>query len=279
VISVLIFASSLVGIRAALVDYEPLELAVFRFVIASVTLAVYSLFTGVRLPVRKNIKLILFVGFLFFLNIMAANYGLVTINAGEASFILNLIPLLTAGLAVIFLKEKLSTRFLVGLIVSFFGVSLIALSNSSGPTFNLGIAFLLIAAITFALFQITQKRLLTDHSPAEVTCFAIWGATVLFLPFGCTLPDSIADASIAGTLSAVYLGVLPSSIAYIIWFTALKKIPVSRAAAFFYFSPVFTIIIGYFWLKEIPGLVSVGGGVLIIAGVIIANMEIKNNAG
>ena len=273
VISVLIFASSLVGIRAALVDYKPLELAVFRFLIASITLAIYSLVTKIRLPIRKDFRLILLVGFLFFLNMIGANYGLLTINAGEASFILNLVPLLTSGLAVIILKERLSARFVIGLIISFVGVSLIALSNSDGPKFNLGIAFLLIAAVTFALFQITQKRLLTEYSPAEVTCFAIWGATVLLLPFGYTLPGSIGDASLAGTISAVYLGVFPSSIAYIIWFTALKRIPVSRASAFFYFTPVFTIIIGYFWLREIPALVSVGGGGLVIAGVIVGNIE------
>lgn len=277
VLSVLIFASSLVGIRAALGDYNPTELAAFRYVIASVTLAVYSLFTGLRLPALKNMKLILFVGFLFFLNITAVNYGLMTINAGEASFILNLIPLITAGLAVIFLKEKMSAGFAAGLMISFLGVTLIALSNSTGLTLNAGIAYLLVGAITFALFQITQKRLLTELTPTEVTCFAIWVGTALFLPFGYTLPGSIAQASMAGTLAAIYLGVLPSSIVYIIWFTALKKVPVSRATAFFYFSPVFTVIIGYFWQEEIPSLVSVGGGAMVIAGVIIGNTQKKRD--
>ena len=239
------------------------------------TLAIYSLFIEIRLPARKDIILFLLVSFLFFLNIASSNYGLLSINAGEASFILNLIPLLTSGLAVIILKEELSSRLVMGSVISFIGVSLIALHNSTGTTFNIGIAFLLIAAITFALFQIGQKRLLTQYSPAEVTCFSIWGATVLFLPFGYTLPGSINEATLAGTISAIYLGVFPSSIAYVIWFTALRRIPVSRAAGFFFFSPVFTIIIGYFWLKEIPALVSVGGGVLVIAGVFMVNMKRK----
>jgi drug/metabolite transporter (DMT)-like permease len=273
VISVLIFASSLVGIRAALVDYEPLELAVFRFVIASVTLAAYSLVAKIRLLDRKDLKMIISAGFIFFVNIITANYGLLTIKAGEASFILNLVPLLTAGLAVLILKEKLSPRFVIGLVVSFIGVSLIALTNSERSSFNFGIVFLLLAAITFALFQITQKRLLTDYSPAQVTCFAIWIATALFLPFGHSLPGSIGEASLGATISALYLGVFPSALAYIVWFTALKKIPVARASSFFYFTPVFTIIIGYLWLNEIPSLVSIGGGALVIAGVIIGSIQ------
>jgi len=162
------------------------------------------------------------------------------------------------------------------MIISFSGVTLIALSNSSGPNFNIGIIFNLIAVSTFALFQIAQKRLLEEYSPVQVTCFGIWGATVLLLPFGYTLPVSISSSSLVGTVSAVYLGIFPSAIVYIIWFTALKNIPVSKAAVFFYFIPVFTIIIGFFWLKEIPTLVSVGGGALVIAGVIIGNVQ-KNN--
>ena len=63
IISVFIFASSLVGIRAALTDYSPLELAVFRFIIASLTLAIVALKAGIRLPARKDLRLALFIGF------------------------------------------------------------------------------------------------------------------------------------------------------------------------------------------------------------------------
>ena len=69
----------------------------------------------------------------------------------------------------------------------------------------------------------------------------------------------------------MYLGIFPSAVAYIIWFMALDKTPVSRAAIFFYLSPVFTVVIGYFWLDEIPSLAALGGGALVVGGVFIAH--------
>ena len=95
-ISVLIFASALVGIRAALVDYEPLELAAFRFIIASLTVTIYSLFIRIRLPARKDIILFLLVSFLFYTRISdemlrelqceikGLSHGTVTLEAGFA---------------------------------------------------------------------------------------------------------------------------------------------------------------------------------------------------
>ena len=110
-----------------------------------------------------------------------------------------------------------------------------------------------------------------DYSPLEVTCYAIWGAAILLLPFGYSLPEAVLSSSLHGSLSAVYLGIFPSAVAYIIWFMALDKTPVSRAAIFFYLSPVFTVVIGYFWLDEIPSLAALGGGALVVGGVFIAH--------
>jgi drug/metabolite transporter (DMT)-like permease len=272
VLSMILFASSLVAIRAALVSYPPMELACFRFVCASATLLVIALVAGIRRPGRKDLRLVLFVGFLFFLNMIGSNFGLRTITAGEASFILNIVPLLTALLAWILLGEPITRLFAIGLAVSFAGVSLVVVNTGGGLALRPGTLFLFLAALTFAIFQIVQKRLLEAYTPLEVASYAVWGATVMLLPFGADLPDMITRASAEATAAAVYLGVFPSAIAYVVWFAALRKVLVSRAAVFFYFVPVLTVLLGFLWLGEMPAAVSLVGGVLVVGGVVVANM-------
>jgi drug/metabolite transporter (DMT)-like permease len=271
----ILFASSLVAIRAALVAYPPMELASFRFVCASVTLLVIALVAKIRRPRRKDLSLILFVGFLFFLNMIGSNFGLRTITAGEASFILNIVPLLTALLAWMWLREPVTRLFAVGLAVSFAGVSLVVVNTGGGLSLRPGTLFLFLAALTFAVFQIAQKRLLQTYSPLEVSGYAIWGATVMLLPFGANLPNLISNASGEATAAAVYLGVFPSAIAYVVWFAALRRVPVSRAAVFFYFVPVLTVLLGFVWLGEVPAAASLVGGVLVVGGVVVANLRAK----
>jgi drug/metabolite transporter (DMT)-like permease len=268
----ILFASSLVAIRAALVAYTPMELASFRFVCASVTLMVIALAARIRQPGRKDLRLILFVGILFFLNTIGSNFGLRTITAGEASFILNTVPLLTALMAWIWLRERVTRLFAIGLAISLAGVSLVVVNTGGGLSLRPGTLFLFLAALTFAVIQIVQKRLLQTYDPLEVSSYAVWGATVMLLPFGVNLHTTITEASGEATAAAVYLGVFPSAIAYVVWFAALRRVPVSRAAVFFYLVPVLTVLLGFVWLEEMPGAASLVGGVLVVGGVVIANL-------
>jgi drug/metabolite transporter (DMT)-like permease len=266
-----LFASSLVAIRAALSSYHPLELASLRFIVASLVLLVMALGGRIRAPGRHDWPRFLLVGFLFFLNMVGSNYGLKTIEAGEAAFILNTVPLLTAVLAFLMLGEVMSGVFWVGLGLGLLGVSLIVVSSGGGLALKPGSLFLFLAALTFATFQVVQKDLLRRHRPLEVTSYAVWVAAALLAPFGISLPATVATASVAATGAAVYLGIFPSAIAFWCWFTALERIEVSRVAVFLNLGPVLTVLIAFVWLGELPSLVSLGGGALVLAGVAIAN--------
>jgi drug/metabolite transporter (DMT)-like permease len=101
----------------------------------------------------------------------------------------------------------------------------------------------------------------------------MWGATVMLLPFGANLPTTVTNASGEATAAAVFLGVFPSAIAYLMWFAALRRVPVSRAAVFFYFVPVLTVLLGFVWLGEVPEAASLAGGALVVGGVVLANLR------
>ena len=83
-------------------------MALFRFLVASAVLAVIAIITKMPLPEKRDAPAIMLLGFLGISVYHAAlNYGEVTVTAGSASIIIAAVPVITAILAVIYLKEKL----------------------------------------------------------------------------------------------------------------------------------------------------------------------------
>jgi drug/metabolite transporter (DMT)-like permease len=160
---------------------------------------------------------------------------------------------------------------LIGLFFCFSGIIIIAFQNSIGSGVNAGIIFVLFAAITNAIYFISQKPLLKKYKPIEVISYAIWMATLIILPFGRKVIEVIPNASIDSTITAIYIGIA-TLIANLCWTKTLSNIEASRAATFLYAVPVSTIIIGFLWLNELPSVLSCIGGAIIFGGIIISNM-------
>jgi drug/metabolite transporter (DMT)-like permease len=72
-------------------------------------------------------------------------------------------------------------------------------------------------------------------------------------------------------LATVYLGIVPTVLAYVLWAIALRRLSASTAASFLYLLPVMAIIIAWVWLGEAPSTLALAGGFLALAGVVIAN--------
>ncbi|MGD9372826.1 MAG: DMT family transporter, partial [Desulfobacterales bacterium] len=263
ILSIILWASSFVGIRAAIVDFSPIEIAVLRFIVSSIALLLIKIFQRVVLPQKGDFILFVQLGFVLFINHISLNYGIRTITAGETTLIVSTSQLFQVLLAYFFLKENISNRFLIGLFFCFIGVSIIAIQNSIGLSFNMGVVLVLIAAVTNAVFFILQKPLLKKYRPLEVVCYSTWVATLLLLPFGGSAIGSISKAGLSSIFSVIYIGIA-AVIAHIYWSKVLSKIDASKAAIFLYTVPVMTIIIGFLWLSELPSLISCIGGAIIL---------------
>ncbi|MHC4293827.1 MAG: DMT family transporter, partial [Planctomycetota bacterium] len=161
--------------------------------------------------------------------------------------------------------------FLIGLLISFSGVAIIAFQNSIGFSLNLGVILVIISAITSAIYFVSQKPLLKKYNALEVNSYAIWIATLIMLPFGHNVFDVVPLAAIHSTIALIYIGIA-ALIANLCWSKALSRIEAAKSATFLYTIPITTIIIGFIWLRELPSLVSCLGGAIILGGVIISNM-------
>ena len=273
ILAVILWASSFVGIRAAIIEFSPTEIAVLRFIVSSIALLLITVSQKTLLPDKRDFLLFIPLGLILFINHISLNYGTKTITAGETTLIVSTSQLFQVLLAYLFLKEVISGRFLLGLFLCFFGVTIIAFQKSIGMSFNTGVVFVLIAAITNAAFFIMQKPLLTKFSPLEIVSFSTWIATLLLLPLGGNIIERLSSAKLSSTFSVIYIGIA-AVIANICWSNVLSKMEASKAAIFLYTVPVMTIIIGFIWLQEFPSALSCIGGAIILGGVILSNSKL-----
>jgi drug/metabolite transporter (DMT)-like permease len=271
-ITILLWASSFAAVRASLQAFTPGHIALFRFLIASVLLAVFTLITRIKLPKLKDIPVIFLLGFLGIAAFHTAqNYGQVTVTAGSAAMIVSSVPIFTAMLATIFLGEKLKLWGWLGIFISFLGVFLIALGEREGVKFDPGVFILLLAAIAAATYFVLQKPYLIRYSALQLVTYMIWAGTLFLLVFTPGLIEEVTSAPIEATVATIYLGIFPSAVAYVTWSYALSRAPASIVVSFLYLQPVFAVIIAFIWLNEIPVLISIIGGVVTILGVFVVN--------
>ena len=269
--SLLLWASSFPGIRAGLDGYSPFELAALRFLVASLALAGLAPWLKVRRPRMKDLPLILVLAFFGVACYhLGVNYGELKATSNTAAFITNLSPVFTMLIAWLVLGEDLRGRSWIGVGVSLAGVWLLVSARGSSVSAGVGAAVLLGAALCWSLFFVLQKPLLMYYRPLEVTCYSVWIGTLLL---GFLIPHALAtsrNAPWAATLSAIYLGLFPTALAYASWSYVLAHLPASRASVYTYLVPPLSTAFAVVWVNEIPSPFFLFGGIAILAGVAIA---------
>lgn len=272
-VAVLLWGSAPVGIRAGLQGFAPAQLTLFRFGLGSMVLMIYGLIGGLAAPRMRDLSLLIVAGGLgiTFYNVVL-NYGLLTVSAGVASFLIASTPIWTSLLALMFLGEKLTAWGWIGILVSFFGIALIARERGHGIHFSPGALIILVGAIAYAGYMVLQKRLLGTYPALEFTCYSFLTGTLLTVPFGRGLWQSFHSAPRQATVAVVYLGIFPAAIANLAWAYGMARTTASRVSSFLYLMPLVTLIIAWVWPGEIPSLLSILGGVLSLTGVAVVNL-------
>ncbi|MBN9235274.1 MULTISPECIES: DMT family transporter [Phyllobacteriaceae] len=268
------WASAFPAIRAGLAAFGPLELGALRFAIAAVPAAIFLAIKRPALP-KLNELWRFGVGGAIFVALYTAmlNIGETTVSAGAAAFIINVSPIFTAIMAMFLLGERFPALAWVGTFVSFAGIGVIAMGEGNGLTFNTGALLILGSALCSSVNTIVQKPLFKNHHPLTVSAWNMVLGALCLSPF---LPQSLveaAHASSAGLGAVIYLGIVPSFISYAAWATALSRLPAARASNFLYLVSPMAVLIGFFWLGEVPSTLGIVGGVLALGGVIVVNMK------
>ncbi|MDA2093494.1 DMT family transporter [Bacillus cereus] len=273
--TILIWGTAFPAIRMGLESYTPEHLTLLRLLIASFILLLFSFIYKLRLPDLKDIPAIFIFGALgFTVYHIALNYGEKTVNAGSASLIISVTPIVTAILASVFLNEKMKLNGWIGGVMSFAGIALISFSQGDAIQLNSGGLFILLAAISESLFFVFQTSYLKKYGFLPFTIYTILSSTVCMLIFLPGVYQEILAAPLEVNLSVIYLGVFPTVLPYIALAYIIFRAGASEATSSLYLTPITACFIAWIWLGEVPTLVSIIGGGITILGIVIAHIPV-----
>ncbi len=287
-LAVAIWGGTFIATKVALREVSPVTIIWIRFgigvLILGVTVAARRQFA---LPARNELGYLALLGFLgvTFHQWLQAT-GLITAAATTTAWIVATIPVFTALLGWLVLKERLGAVRIFGMALAAAGVILIvskgdprALLNGSFGSF--GDFLILLSAINWAVFSVVSVRGLRAHPATRmmfyVMTFGWLFSNIWIFGFGPGLGE-IPLLTTDGWAAILTLGILGSGLAYIAWYDALQVVPTSQLAAFINVEPLVTTIMAAFLLDEKITLLSMFGGGLVIFGVYLVNKPDKQIA-
>lgn len=274
-VTVVLWASAFVAIRAAGEHFSPGSLALGRLATASLVLLLIVLATRRGLPPRAAWPGIVWSGLLWFgVYMVALNWGEQLVDAGTAALVVNLGPVLIALLSARLLGEGLPRPLLAGTLVAFCGAAVIGLSTAGHEGSSvLGVLLCLVAAVGYTIGVVSQKPALRHADALQVTAYACLIGTLACLPFTGVLVTEVAAAPWQATATVVYLGLFPTALAFTTWAFALSRMPAGRLGATTYLVPVLVVALSWALLGETPTLGALVGGALCLVGVAVSRRE------
>lgn len=276
-VTVVLWASAFVSIRSAGDAYSPGALALGRLLSGAAVLGAICLIRREARPPRAAWRGIAISGVLWFgLYMVVLNWGEQQVDAGTAALVVNIGPLLIALLGARLLGDAMPPRLLAGMAVSFAGAVTVGLSMSDdGGASVLGVILCLLAAIAYAGGVVAQKPALGSATPLQVTTSGCVIGALVCLPFAGQLVSEAADAPASATLNMVYLGVFPTALAFTTWAYALARTTAGRMGATTYAVPALVVLMSWLALGEVPGLFTLAGGALCLAGVAVSRSRAR----
>jgi len=271
--TIALWASAFVGTRLSVRYLSPEPLALYRYVLASLALGLYAFVIRKEpLPAKRDLPFLILTGFIgLTLYMLLFNAAHARITAATGAFLIGSSPIFTSLFSAIYLKERIRPKTLAGILISFFGIALICFSEKEDLSLNIGVLLMLGAALLLSLNNVMLKKLSRKYNAVQITSGAIISGTCFLFCFTPALFREIGQVPLEIHLTILYLAVFPAAIACILWTWALSKGNTTRVASFMYVTPLLTIIIGWVWIREVPNVLSILGGLIIIAGVVLTN--------
>ncbi len=272
VITVLLWASAFVVIRSVGEDFSPGALAFGRLLIGFLGLAVIALRYRKPLPRARALALVIGYGLLWFGGYtVLLNWAERHLDAGTAALLVNFAPILVAVFAGLFMGEGFPRPLVIGMVIAFAGVLLIAFGGSGGGDNDiLGVVLGLITAVLYAAGVLMQKVALKTVDAVTATWVGCLAGLIATIPFAPQAVGEVLDAPAGAIVGVVFLGIGPTAIAFTTWAYALTRTDAGKMAATTLTVPAIAILLSWATLGEVPTVVGLIGGALCLGGVALS---------
>lgn len=287
ILATIIWSGNFIIPRGVIHQIPPFSLAFYRWLTAS--LMILPLALG-KYKKEKQIVLVNW-KYLFWVALTGITlFNTLIYIAGHHSPAINLAligttssPVFAILLASIFLNEKIKALRVVGLIICISGIVLLLSTGSFERLINFrfstGDLWVLAAALCFAIYNTLVRKKPVTLSASNFLLVIFSTGTILLLPFYLweitnTKP---VEWNINLVLIILYLGLGASVICYLLWNAAIGRLGSGRTALFGNLIPVFSTLEAVWLLNEQVTVIHVISGVLVLTGLIIANLKRSNS--
>lgn len=279
-ITVLMWSTLAAVVKILLKEIPGFQALSVSSVLAFIFLLIINIFNGSIKEMKsyrlKDYFMIAGLGFIgLFMYSALYYYGISQLSSQEACILNYLWPIMIVLFACIILKEKFTGKKIIAMLLSFFGIVVLSVGNTSASSGNrlTGIAACVTAAVCYGLFSVLNKK---HNLNQGVTMMWIWFVTALCSAVMSLFFETIAPINFYGWLGMIWLGIVINALAYLLWAIALKKAGDSaKIANLAYLVPFLSIIISFIVLKERVSLNAAAALVLIISGILLQSINKK----
>lgn len=271
-----IWGSSFLFMRIGTVEFGALPTAGVRVAIAAAFLLPIVWLRGLLPVLRQNWKRIFFIGLLNSgIPFACFAFALLSITTGLSAILNATVPMFGALVAWVWLKDKPNASRLLGLLIGFAGVALLAWDkatfkpDASGVAPGWAVLACLLACLCYGISASYTKRYLSGLPPLVTAAGSQIGATLgLAVPAIWLWPARMPGS--AAWLALLIVGVLCTGLAYIVFFRLIANAGPQRALSVTFLVPVFAVLYGVLFLGE-----SVTPWMLLCAGVIVCGTALS----
>ena len=267
--------------KFSLENIPPFTLAFIRFFFAAFLFLPFMILRKRTVTRKQLFEICLGAFFGITINISFFFLALPKTNSINAPMIASAQPIFLFILSVIFLKETIHRKVLLGILISFIGVLVIIISPiflNHGTTILQkeaaleGNIFLVIATIGSVLQTIITKKVMKDVNHFVVSYFSFLFGALTFIPF--MIPEfqkwSFSQLNVNGWVGIIFGVFFSSALAYGLFMYGLSKIHAQEVGIFSYIDPVIAVLLAIPLLGEYPTPIFFVGSLCIFIGIVVA---------
>jgi drug/metabolite transporter (DMT)-like permease len=272
-----VWGVAFVGIKEVIAHGPPLTLAGARFVLGG-GLLVPLVRRRAMLPPPPGRRLrplqgreVLLVALLQTTALYGLGFlGVQRTTAGAAALLLNTNPVMVALLAWPMLGEPLSPASVAGIVLALAGVATVAVHSGLGSP--LGVGLLLGGALAWASASIVIKRM-GSVDLLRLSCGQMLAGGLPLLVFGIFSEHRLPHPTAASLAWFAFLVIPATAVNFVLWFGLLERYSATAMSSWLFLIPVFGVLAGAVVLHESIGWRVAAGGLLVLAGVLLAQRQ------
>ncbi len=278
-ITIVIWDTTFISTKVLLIDFKPIEILFFRFVIGFIALLFVYPYPLKNTTFKQEILFALAGLSGVCLYYLLENIALTYTMASNVGVIISIAPFFTALIAFFMKNEKLQLRFFVGFIVALIGIFLISFNGVRMQLNPQGDILALLATFVWACYSILIRKVSEFGFYTIQTTRRIFGYGLLFMILALFLFDFHIGINRffdkVNLLNILFLGLGASAFCFVTWNLAVKHLGAVKTSIYIYLVPVITVMTSFLVLKEKITFISAMGTLLTLCGLLISQIDFR----